>query len=69
MRLRERGPEIGPDREVVAARTLDGATPLLRTVGVTRVAGRNPAPGHAYRPDLPVSRATGTGLREDEEAT
>ena len=38
MRLRDRVPKCGPTREVAAARTLETVTPLLRTVGVTRVA-------------------------------
>ncbi|MBF8191022.1 YcaO-like family protein [Nonomuraea sp. K274] len=38
MKLRERAPKIGPTREVSTASTLERVTPLLRTVGVTRVA-------------------------------
>ncbi|SCL44829.1 ribosomal protein S12 methylthiotransferase accessory factor [Micromonospora citrea] len=38
MKLRERVPKTGPTREVTTRQTLERVTPLLRTVGVTRVA-------------------------------
>ncbi|MDF5756343.1 YcaO-like family protein [Spongiactinospora sp. TRM90649] len=38
MKLRERAPKAGPVREEAADRTLERVTPLLRTVGITRVA-------------------------------
>ncbi|MBQ0994697.1 YcaO-like family protein [Micromonospora sp. H61] len=38
MKLRERVPKIGPTREVTTLQTLERVTPLLRTVGVARVA-------------------------------
>ncbi|MGX7672528.1 YcaO-like family protein [Plantactinospora sp. DSM 117369] len=38
MKLRERVPKIGPTREVPTLQTLERVTPLLRTVGVSRVA-------------------------------
>ncbi|RKN20974.1 hypothetical protein D7147_09200 [Micromonospora musae] len=38
MKLRDRVPKVGPTREVTTLRTLERVTPLLRTVGVARVA-------------------------------
>lgn len=38
MKLRERVPKIGPTREVTTLQTLERVNPLLRTVGVARVA-------------------------------
>ncbi|WP_283133915.1 YcaO-like family protein [Rhizohabitans arisaemae] len=60
MKLRGKVPKTGPTREVPVAETLKRVTPLLRTVGVTRVADIT----RLDRIGIPVHNAIAPGSRD-----